>query len=786
MPVPVFAGRGATAPGGIAAPVPAGVAAWAGPVGVVAGPGVRTTKAHSEKCGTSKVTEVAVLPTCLASMLHAFVVSSRENIFRFEKSPPASARSAGEKSQVIVTGFWMLLVAPVFVLTVISNTLTARSEPGAAAKFTTEAPCSGTMLTAEEKPVNSPTSPATIEITSSAPSVPAAIPMVAEMVSMGAVMFAFGAGVMVTVGNPPVAGVLMATTVPPVVVTVVVVEPSRFVTVTLVPWPVVVVPGAVCASALPNEPGIAASAPTVSASSPTTTLVRAMLKIEFIASLPATYQATTTLLVVQRQAEGTVNLTDIQTAERLANTFSRLVTIRPVMEQAISDGHLPFSITELEDLISVRNPPTTQLLEVSARTSDGQLAATIANSVATAFISSNQANLSNRPGLVSVVERAEPPLFPVSPRKTVNAALGAVALLAIAVGVVLLIEYLDDTVKTPEQASEISGLPALGRIEQFDRTRTPRDQLQAAHRPRSTVAEAYRAARTNLSYAIDLGRDRRLVLVTSPGPGEGKTTTVANLAVVFGLAGHRVCVVDTDLRRPTLHRLFGLDNQEGLTNLLLAREPDLDRAIQRTVYTNVSAVTSGPLPPNPSELLGSARMQEVLERLKSRFDVVLLDSPPALVVTDASVLATLADGLLIVTRAHHTRTQQLAATVEELAQSGRPIAGIIINRVASRDAYYYYGTGYGRAYGEVPDHDAAAERLRVSDLTTTAEAPATTAVTASTTGSDGAASRLWSGDAPRQSDRESAATVVVDDDDLDHDLDQTEDGSPHNGRDRGV
>jgi succinoglycan biosynthesis transport protein ExoP len=499
--------------------------------------------------------------------------------------------------------------------------------------------------------------------------------------------------------------------------------------------------------------------------------------------LTPTYQATTTLLVVQRQTEGSVNLTDIQTAERLANTFSRLVTIRPVLQQAIADAGLPFSITQLEDRLVVRNPPSTQLLEVSAKSNDPELAATMANAVVTSFISSNQANLSNRPGLVSVVERAEPPLGPIAPRPMLNAALGALLLLFVAAGVVLLVEYLDDTVKSPEQASEISGLPALGRIEQFEKTRSPRDQLQAAHRPRSTVAEAYRAARTNLSYAIDLGRDRRLVLVTSPGPGEGKTTTVANLAVVFGLAGHRVCVIDTDLRRPTLHRLFGLDNQEGLTNLLLAREPDLERAIQRTVYTNVSALTSGPLPPNPSELLGSARMQEVLERLKARFDVVLLDSPPALVVTDASVLATLADGLLIVTRARHTRTDQLRATVEELAQSGRPIAGIIINRVASRDSYYYYGTGYGRAYGEVPDREAAAERLRVGDLTATQEAS-----TSSSNGDagDGRWARDAESEAEREAGREPLATVILDEPAAPS-LDDAEDGTPRDhGRDRGV
>lgn len=417
-----------------------------------------------------------------------------------------------------------------------------------------------------------------------------------------------------------------------------------------------------------------------------------------------TYEATTTLLVTQRQTEGVVQLNDIQTAERLANTFSRLVTLRPVLEQSIAEGGLPFTPSELDSAITVSNPPGTQLLEVSARADNPEVAALVANTVSSAFISSNQAELTSRPGQVSVVEEALPPVSPVAPRPLVNAMLGAMLLLVAAGTVVTLVEYLDDTVKGPEQSQEITGLPTLGRIERFEGMRSPKEQLQAATRPRSTIAEAYRAARTNLTYAIDLGRDRKLVLVTSPGPAEGKTTTTANLAVVYGLAGHRVCVVDTDLRRPTLHRVFGLENGEGLTNLLLAREPDLDRAVQRSVYTNVSVVTAGPLPPNPSELLGSARMQELLERLKAKFDVVLLDSPPALVVTDASVLATLVDGLVVVARANKTRRGALRATIEELAQSGRPIAGIILNRVQGRESGYYY-YAYGRAYGDDQDTD---------------------------------------------------------------------------------
>ena len=439
--------------------------------------------------------------------------------------------------------------------------------------------------------------------------------------------------------------------------------------------------------------------------------------------LTPSYEARTTLLVVQRQGEGVVQLNDLQTAERLANTFSRLVTLRPVLDRSIQDGNLPFDATELEKRIGVTNPRGTQLLEVTAYASNADLAARMSNTVARAFISSNEAALTSRPGQVSVVEEALPPRDPVSPQPLVNAALGGVLLMLAAITLVLVIEYLDDTVKSGEDAAEQTGLPILARIEQFGRRRNAREQLPAANRPGSTIAEAYRAARTNLSYAIDLGHDRRLILVTSPGLGEGKTTTAANLAVVFGLAGHRVCVIDTDLRRPTIHKVFGVDNSKGLTTLLLSREPDIDRTLVRSLHTNVTVLPSGPLPPNPSELLGSARMQEVLDGLRERFDVVLMDSPPALVVTDASVLGMLADGLLIVARAGKTRTGELRAAIAELAQTGRPIAGLMLNRVSTRDAgYYHYQYGRGYSAGDEPEPDVP--RLRLQNLAAGSPSPA--------------------------------------------------------------
>lgn len=439
--------------------------------------------------------------------------------------------------------------------------------------------------------------------------------------------------------------------------------------------------------------------------------------VTFLVSTRVTpsYAARTTLLVVQRQGEGVVQLNDLQTAERLANTFSRLVTLRPVLDRSIQEGSLPFDAAELEKRIGVANPRGTQLLEVTARASNAELAAQMANTVARAFISSNEAALTSRPGQVSIVEEALPPRDPVSPRPLVNAALGVVLLMLVAIAVVLAIDYLDDTVKSGTDAAEQTGLPILAHIEQSGRLRNAREQLQAANRPHSTIAEAYRAARTNLSYAVDLGRDQRVILVTSPGPGEGKTTVMANLAVVFGLAGHRVCVLDTDLRRPTIHNIFGVDNSKGLSTLLLSSEPDIDRALVRSPYTNLTVLPSGPLPPNPSELLGSARMQELLDRLRERFDVVLMDSPPTLVVTDASVLGMFADGLLIVAHAGKTRIGELRATITELTQTGRPIAGLMLNRVSTRDAAYYYHQ-YGRVAGAGVEPKSGELRLRLQDL----------------------------------------------------------------------
>ena len=219
--------------------------------------------------------------------------------------------------------------------------------------------------------------------------------------------------------------------------------------------------------------------------------------------------------------------------------------------------------------------------------------------------------------------------------------------------------------------------------------------------PKSPAAEAYRTLRTSIQFA-GLDHKCRSIVVTSSSPGEGKSTTVANFGVVMAQTGSRVCLIDSDLRRPTLHRIFGLGNSRGLTTALLEGLPFAEIA-QPTNVENLSVLTSGPLPPNPAELVGSNRMREALETAVGGFDMILLDSPPVVSVSDAVALATFADGVVMVVQTGKVPHEVIRrATSQILAVKGR-ILGVVMNGVnLKRDGYYYDYYRYYNSY-DSPD-----------------------------------------------------------------------------------
>ncbi len=303
---------------------------------------------------------------------------------------------------------------------------------------------------------------------------------------------------------------------------------------------------------------------------------------------------------------------------------------------------------------------------------------------------------------VAVVEPAVANPIPVSPKTVQNVALAGILGLLLAAGVALLIEYLDDTVKTAEGVGGALGVPVLGYVARLKSDRKGQSAPVVARDPRSPVSEAFRTLRTNLQFSL-LDRPGRAILVTSSSPREGKTTTVVNLAMVMVKAGQRVIVVDTDLRRPTLHSQFDLQNERGVTTALL--EGDFSGALSKSVMgmEKLTVVTSGPIPPNPSELLGSLRMASFVEWLKGLADMVLFDSPPVLAVTDATILARLADGVVVVVDSKRTRAAVLAQTREVIERTvglGK-LLGAVLNKLVPRSGgnyyyYHYYQSSYSR------------------------------------------------------------------------------------------
>lgn len=308
---------------------------------------------------------------------------------------------------------------------------------------------------------------------------------------------------------------------------------------------------------------------------------------------------------------------------------------------------------------------------------------------------------------LTIVEPAEVPTVPIRPKTLQNVLLAAAVGLVLGASVAFLIEYLDDTIKTPADVEKDLGLTTLGTIARFG-GKPLEDKLITAQHSRSSVSEAYRILRTNLDFTAVDG-DLKAVLVTSPNPVEGKTVTAANLAVVMAQAGRSVILADADLRRPAVHRMFHVSNEAGLTTALVrGEEVPLTDLLQPTGVEGLRVLPSGPLPPNPVELLGSEQMARLVERLEGLADLVVLDTTPALPVADPAILSRVADAVILVVDAGTTRRGMALRAVEHLARAGANIAGVVLNRFSSRRSgsyyydYYYSSDGHGEGEEEPP------------------------------------------------------------------------------------
>jgi len=314
-------------------------------------------------------------------------------------------------------------------------------------------------------------------------------------------------------------------------------------------------------------------------------------------------------------------------------------------------------------------------------------------------------------GNIRVVESATIPDNPIKPNKKRNVLLAMVLGLMLGVGLAFFLEYLDNTVKTPDDIKRFK-LPFLAAVPlvQFD-SKQQHPELVAEHAPQSAASESYRSLRTNILFS-SAEHEPQAILVSSAGPEEGKSMTCANLGLTMAHHGSKTIMLDCYLRRPRLHHAFDLQRETGMSNALTGSS-EIKDLIQPTGIENLEIIAAGPVPPNPSELLGSKRMGHLLQALRQHYDRIIIDSPPMNAVTDASVLSRLVDGVVLVLRSERTVYKQLETALQTLRQMGAPVFGAVLNGIdIAKDKYYYYYNYYYTYYTE--DDGSNSKRKRRS------------------------------------------------------------------------
>ncbi|WP_375504110.1 polysaccharide biosynthesis tyrosine autokinase [uncultured Jatrophihabitans sp.] len=398
-----------------------------------------------------------------------------------------------------------------------------------------------------------------------------------------------------------------------------------------------------------------------------------------------------------------------QYVQQQVQSYTSFANSPAVTEPVIRSLGLNLTQSGLAAKITADAPLNKVLINLHVVDRNPRTAARLANAVAsqfsTAVQNAAQTSSGDKPVVkLTVIHPAAIPGVPITPHKVLNIGLGFVVGLLIGVGVVVLRDVLDNTVKGG-QDFEALGVPTMGFIP-FDK-RTSTSPIAFRGDPNSARSEAYRQIRTNLQF-VDVDNPPKIISVTSAMPGEGKSTTSLNLAAALAEAGSRVCLIEADLRRPSLSRVLGLVGDVGFTTALIGKTP-VEEVLQNAGQ-NLAVLTSGPIPPNPSELLITAHAREIIQEVARHVDFVVIDTPPLLPVTDGATVATLADATLLVCRGGKTTHEQAERSVDALEKVGRRPVGVVLNAVTRGRGSYSYEYGYYYTAKTAATSGAAGER----------------------------------------------------------------------------
>jgi non-specific protein-tyrosine kinase len=419
------------------------------------------------------------------------------------------------------------------------------------------------------------------------------------------------------------------------------------------------------------------------------------------ANTPPKYVASTSMLVSGHDREGSLSTAyqaGMLSAQRV-QSYATLLSSRRVVSMIAA----PEDIRRVQANIAAEVIPGTVMLRASVTDTDPARAAAMANALGVRFTElidkiERPTPRSHSTIKITVVDEAEVPQAPVSPQPVMNLLFGALIALLVSLSTLVLRDRLDTTLKSTHTLQEASGSSTLGIIGyERDARRHP---LIVRAKGRSSRAEAFRSLRTNLQF-IGVDRQPKSLVITSCLPNEGKSSTSSNLAITLAQAGWRVILVDGDLRRPRIPEYFGIEGGVGLTDVLIGRAR-LGEVVQTWGEPRLYVLPAGQIPPNPSELLASQGMRQVLDRLTAEYDMVIIDAPPLLPVTDAATLAAVCDGTLLVARYGKTRQEHIERGTELLSSISARIVGTVLNFVPSK-ASRYDGYGYGYGYYSEPE-----------------------------------------------------------------------------------
>ena len=407
------------------------------------------------------------------------------------------------------------------------------------------------------------------------------------------------------------------------------------------------------------------------------------------------YSTYSTLVLVASSSTDTTNSTlnnnDVTLNQKLVATYRAFIKSKRVLEQVIDKLNLNMNVEQLSKHVKVEAITDTVIIKITVENADPNTTQAITNAIASVFSKEvvDKFEIDN----VAIIDTA------AYPEKVSNDTLVRDIILAVAVGLIgttgilFVIYYFDDTVKYHENLEFEADIPVIGKIFKTDK----KTDLLVDKFPNDLTAEAIRTLRTNLRFS-GVDRKVRTIAITSTRAGEGKSFISTNLAQSFASTGKKVLLIDCDLRKGRLHRVFNLDNENGLSNYLIDEDNHITKYLNKTSINNLTVITRGICPPNPSELLNSKRNQNLIDKLKEVFDIIIFDCPPCNGLSDALIVGTIADDVLIVSSEHVTTKTALMNVKKSLENVNAHITGNVLNNIdLSKEVYgkYYYYSSDG-------------------------------------------------------------------------------------------